>query len=52
MKTSFPSISDGLQGRGDCDSVLERDIVGLLYRRAICNGICEGKTELDDVCKI
>lgn len=51
MKTSFSSISDRLQCRGDGDSVLEGNIVGLLYGRAVCDGICEGKTKLDDVCK-
>ena len=51
MESSFPCVSDGLEGRGDGDSVLESDIVGLLYGRPVCNGICKGKTKLDNVYK-
>ena len=50
-KASCPGVSYHLEGRGDGDSIFERNAVGFLYRGTVCDGICERKTKLDDVCR-
>lgn len=49
LETFSSCTLDHVQGGCDRDAILQSLCVGLLYGRAVRNGICEGKTKFDEI---
>lgn len=52
LETPLAGRADHVQRRRDSDSIREGLGVGLLDRGAISNGVGEGNTQLDYICKV